>query len=339
MRAPSRFRKREGQPQKRITPSPSAMEHQNTTLFPSGESGMMAGRRILMWLVFSAGLFAAAGAGCPHMVRQYTAPIPRMLPPSPDYEQIVQVVNRNSSAVESYIAREAKVTTPGLPPLQVTVVYQKPRRFRMRAETVFTGTEVDVGCNDELFWFWIRRPAPATMCFCRHDEYASSPARQMLPIDPNWLIEALGIVYLDPHAAHEGPYPVGENRLELRTPMASPEGTMMRATVVDAETGFVTEQRVYDPNGQLLARASSDNPRRDPLTGLILPRTVRVESPPANFSIKVELGNVDINPTDGINAELFQVPAYENTRTIDLARVVPQMQAPQIPAEPVGNGR
>lgn len=294
----------------------------------------MAGRRILVWIAFAVGLFVAAGAGCPNMVRQYTAPIPRMLPPSPNCEQIVQVVNRNSSSVESYATQKAKVTAPGLPSLQVTVVYEKPRHFRMRAETMFTGTEVDVGCNDELFWFWVKRPSPATMYFCRHEEYASSPARQMLPIDPNWLIEALGIVYLDPHAAHEGPYSVGENRLLLRTPVSSPEGTMMRETVVDAETGFVTEQRVYDPQGQLLARASSDSPRRDPLTGLILPKKVLIESPPANFTIKVELGNVDVNPADGVAAELFRLPTYENTRPIDLARVVPQMQAPQIPAPP-----
>ena len=52
----------------------------------------------LRWLLLLVtGLFALSGASCPQMVRQYTNPLPRVLPAAPTLEQVIDVVNRNSS--------------------------------------------------------------------------------------------------------------------------------------------------------------------------------------------------------------------------------------------------
>ena len=156
-------------------------------------------------LLISTGLFAASGASCPQFLRQYTNPLPRVLPPSPSLEQVIEVVNRNNSQIQSFSTNRATLSGPGFPTLRASVAFQRPGRFRLRAETGLTGAELDLGSNDELFWFWMRRNQPPAVYYCRHDQFAVSQTRQMLPFEPAWLIEALGVAELDPGLPHQGP--------------------------------------------------------------------------------------------------------------------------------------
>ena len=102
-----------------------------------------------------------------------------MLPPSPTLEQVIEVVNRNNSQIRSFSTNRASISGSGFPSLRASVAFERPRRFRLRAETGLTGTEFDLGSNDELFWFWVRREQPPAMYYCRHDQFASSQARQV----------------------------------------------------------------------------------------------------------------------------------------------------------------
>src|SRR4029079_9282364 len=95
---------------------------------------------------------------------------------------------------------------------------------RLRAKTQLLGPELDLGSNDELFWLWAARMPGSTVYFARHDQCASSGARQMLAVEPTWLIEALGLVEIDPASVIEGPYADGSDRSKLRETPASASG-------------------------------------------------------------------------------------------------------------------
>jgi len=169
-------------------------------------------------LLIPLGLIALSGSACPsNLVRQYTAPIPRALPPSPTLEQVIEVVNRNNGQIHSFSTQRATLTGPGFPTLRASIAMECPRRFRLRAETGLTGPEVDLGSNDELFWFWIRRNEPPAVYFCRHEQFATSSVRYQVPVAPDWLIEALGVVQLDPNLPHQGPLVQSDGKLEIRT--------------------------------------------------------------------------------------------------------------------------
>ena len=163
-------------------------------------------RRFCLLLVCT-GLLALSGASCPQTLQRYTNPLPRVLPPSPTLEQVIEVVNRNSSQINSFSTNQASLSGPGFPSLGASVAFERPRRFRLRAGTGLTGTEVDLGSNDELFWFWLHRNQPPAVYFCRHEQFAASPARQTTPFEPGWLIEALGVVEFDPALPHQGRLP------------------------------------------------------------------------------------------------------------------------------------
>ncbi len=261
-------------------------------------------------------LFSAAG--CRSTIRQYTDSLPRVLPPSPTLEQVIQVVNNNSAQIRSFSAPRATLSGPGFPTLRAFVAFERPLRLRLRAETSLTGPELDLGSNDELFWFWVRRNVPPTLFYCRHAEFSQCASRLALPIEPQWLIEAMGITEFDLRLPHQGPFPLPGDRLEIRTLRETPQGTQTKLTVIDAIRGCVLAQQVRDCQGQPLATAQAGEHRRDPLSGLILPSVVTVESPSAQLSLRLDLGPIEINrPLPSIDT-LWVVPQMEGTTAVDL---------------------
>ncbi len=284
--------------------------------------------RLQFALLVSLGLFTLCGASCNNMVRQLSQPTVRVLPPTATLEQVIEVVNRNSSGIHAFSSMEASISSPGMPTLRANVAFSRPRRFRLRAQTAMTGAEVDLGSNDELFWFWIRRSEPPAVYFCRHEQFATSQARRFIPIDPGWLVEALGVVEFDPNLPHQGPYPLPGDRFEVRTVRETPQGPMTKSTIIDAARGWVVEQHLYNTAGQRVASAVAEQHRRDPLTNLVMPRIVNIESPQAEFSMRISLGNVQINRLAGNPAELWSMPRYPGAALVDLG----------LPAAPTGPG-
>src|SRR5688572_11627998 len=148
---------------------------------------------------------------------------PQVLAEGATRDQIIAAVNQNSARIRSLSVTGASITIPdtmGLPTLTGNIAAERPGRFRLTAGTAF-GQEVDVGSNDELFWMWVRRNQPPAVYFCRHDQFAGSNIRQIMPIEPSWLLAAMGIVDLDPASVIDGPLPRGDGTVELRSRMPS----------------------------------------------------------------------------------------------------------------------
>jgi len=261
-----------------------------------------------------------AQGGCAWLRSLYTMqePPPQVLPPGAGLEQVIAAVNRNNSQIQALYSNSATLSGPGHPTLQAHIAFQRQRNFRLRADTGLTGTEVDLGSNDQLFWFWIKRNQPPAVYFCRHDQFPTSQARQMIPIDPNWLIEALGTLELDPSLPHQGPYPDKGNRIQIRTVRETPDGPNMKVTIIDSVSAWVMEQQIYDTQGRLRARSVVENYRRDPRTKLYVPTAVRVECPEAQFSMRIDLGAVQVNQLQGNPAELWTMPNYPGSTLVDL---------------------
>jgi len=92
---------------------------------------------------------------------------------------------------------------PGAPSVGADIAVERPRRLRLRARTQLLGPELDLGSNDELFWLWAARMPDSSVFYARHDQFTTSKARQVLAIEPAWLIEALGLVQIDPASVLE----------------------------------------------------------------------------------------------------------------------------------------
>jgi hypothetical protein len=253
----------------------------------------------------------ASQTGC-QWLRQtfrFQDPQPLVLKPGAGLEEVIAAVNRNNCQIQSLYSSSATLKSPGYPALKARFAYQRPNYFRLRAETGLTGAEVDLGSNPEMFWFWVKRNQPPAVYFCRHDQYATSRARQVLPIQPSWLVESLGTLEIDPNLHHDGPYPDQGNRVQIRTIIDTPEGPNTKVTVIDAASAWVMEQRIYDRRGQIRARSVAESYKRDPKSGLYVPTAVQVECPPLQFSMRIDLGDVQVNQPLVNQGELWTPPS------------------------------
>ncbi len=267
-------------------------------------------------------LVAGSGASCPGVLRGYQVgvmPLPRLLPAQPTREQIMAAVEDNTGRVRSYMASQAVLSVPGVPRLSAQVACEPPRRFRLRAQTSLTGNELDLGSNDDLFWLWVRRHEPPIMLFCRHDQYEQSSARRLLPIQAEWLPELLGLVRFDPDDRHEGPFTTPDGRFEIRSTIDSPDGPLLRSTLLQAATGLVEEQHLFTAGGERLASVRMSRHRVDPTSGAALPRFVEVSWPASGVEFTLEITSLVTNAPAPDPGQLWQMPAYSGYEPIDLA--------------------
>ena len=288
-------------------------------------------------------LLSASGATCQRqmMMNPFAAPgpaAPQILMEGATREQIVAAVNQNSSRIQSLTATGVTITIPdmlGLPLLSGNMAAERPGRFRLTAGTI-AGQELDIGSNDELFWMWVRRNQPPAVYFCRHAEFANSNIRQFMPIEPSWLLAAVGIVDIDPASVIEGPIPSarGQGTVELRSWLPSASGRLQRVTVIDARRAWVIEQDVYDQSGTtLLASARADSHRYYEREQVSLPDRVTIQLPTANLRMTINLGPMQINQLAADRGQLWTLPTVDGCQQINLGGAVPGTPLPG-PAAP-----
>jgi hypothetical protein len=283
------------------------------------------------WLTMALALFAGSGASCqrPLMMSPF-APAgpaaPQVLMAGATRDQIIAAVNQNSARIHSLSATGASITIPdtmGLPILTANIAAERPNHFRLTAGTGITGQEIDLGSNDQLFWMWVRRNQPPAVYFCRHDQFGQSAIRQMMPIEPSWLLAALGMVDIDPASVYDGPLARGDGKVEIRSWLPSASGRLTRVMVIDASHAWVVEQHVYDPTGQtLIASAVAESHRFYPAEGVSLPQKISLRLPTAGLAMKIDLGTVQINQLSGDPNQLWTMPTFAGYPQIDLGGAV-----------------
>lgn len=240
----------------------------------------------------------------------------------PTIEQIAAHINSNP--VKQLEAERARIALEGLPTLTARLAIERPRSLRFRVETGLTGPELDIGSNPEMFWMWVKREQ--AVFYARHDQFAGSNARQLVPVQPEFITEALGVMYFDPAGKHDGPYDRGNNRLEIRSKILAPDGELTRVLVMNNVYGWVLEQHLYDPRGQLIASAKTSDHRHYPLEGVSLPHKVEINLPPSKLAFTLDVSQYRINSLSSSPEQLFTMPKFEGAQPVDVAD--PNFQLP-----------
>lgn len=282
---------------------------------------MTAPHRALALLLVVASV-AGSGASCPQVLRGYqvgTMPLPRTLPAQPTLDQIIAAVHDNTQRVRSYAATQAVLAVPGVPRLSARVACEPPRRFRLQAQTSITGPELDIGSNDDLFWLWLRQHKPPVLAFCRHDQYGRSAARRMLPIRADWMPELLGLVNFRPEDRHEGPFPLPDGRIEIRSRIAADDGELLKSTILDGTTALVSEQHLFTAAGERLASVRTSRHRVDAPSGAALPHLVEISWPASGVDFSLDIAAITTNSAGADPGQLWQMPAYPGYEPVDLA--------------------
>jgi len=296
--------------------------------------------RILTLILILAATSCSGGCAffknlCPNFMQQADPrlTLPPKLSAQPTLSEVMSVVNMNNSAIHSFQASKATVSVPGSPTLRANVAFERPTRLRLKGEIIMAGNVIDLGSNDEHFWFWAKQKPP-TVFFCRHDQYGNSPASSMLPIDPMFLIDAIGIGTFDQAGQHSGPYRRSDGRLEIRSQLVTAKGPMTKRTVIDPRQGWVVEQHLFDQAGTHVVSSTSDDYTQDQVSGLWIARRIKINSPSTQFSMQMNLGAVRINQPAGNPGELWTMPSISGAQIVDLGRPVPHSPS-AVPSAPI----
>jgi hypothetical protein len=265
-------------------------------------------------------LIGAAVSGCWHGQRPVTPDAPALAVP-PTQQSIVERIN-GTSRVHQLQAENATISMRGaMLPLHANLAVQRPRRLRIRGEVVGIIGGIDLGSNDEVFWVWSPLLRPPGVYYARHEDYQRSSMAELLPLRPEWLIEALGVVQIDPSAGVEGPFPRGPDKLEIRTRVPGIDGTMTKVLVVDSTYGWILEQYLYDAEGEPVAQVTCSEHRYYRDVDVSLPHHVEIHLPKTGATVRLDVGGYLINQLVGDAAQKWSMPRIDGVPLVDLTKM------------------
>lgn len=289
-------------------------------------------------------LVCSSGATCirRNNVSEFAPPVLFNAPPT--IQQLADVLNR-SREIRELQSNTVSIRMEGVPALQhSSLFWQRPKSFRLRAGvTSFTGTDFDLGSNDQVFWMAVRQGVTPDLFYASHEQFDQQLQRQELPVSPLWLVEALGIIELDPYALAENPQMRADGLVEITTLVPLPAGTFVRTVVVDPKYGTVKQVMLRDPTRKLLASSQMSQHQYYSSVQYSLPHQVQIQliptgKPPLNMVI--DIGHYMVNSTEGTDPTRYVMPdqrGYNAVDLIQLGRGSSYGAAPMAPAYPPQN--
>jgi hypothetical protein len=245
------------------------------------------------------------------------------LPANASVEQVVQRVNTNVDRLWAWRSTDLRISGQSMPVhLGGTIAVERPRNFRLTAGILGMDEEADFGSNTDWFWFWVKRGhangQPSYVYQAKHEDVANSQMLSQIPFQPDWLMEALGVVPIDPqHVTLHADGSRGQF-VNLISERLSPSGQNVKKVIcVDLRRGVVLSHSLHDMNGNLIARATLKQHFKDRATGIVMPHEIALEWPQANLQINLEIGQIDVNPTN-LSARNWQVPKKPYSPAFDI---------------------
>lgn len=253
-------------------------------------------------------LLLCAGAVCwssgcvwPHLPRiknPFEKPPPCVFSSATTKTELFEHLNNNVMSLHSWRSSSVgiQLKQPGLPPfsLHANMAVEAPNRFRLQASML--GREAaDFGSNDERFWFWIKESPEPYVMTARHDQLAVAQRRLPIPFEPEWVMEAMGVIPFIPDAYEL--QPISDLQARLVKIQVTPAGASIRKEIdMNLCTGQITAHSLYDAAGQLIARATMSEYITDS-QGVSIPYTISFDWPQTGMKMKLSLLDVTLNPS------------------------------------------
>jgi hypothetical protein len=303
--------------------------------------------RTFSWIAVIMTCFVSGGATC--MRRNVPTPYPPpppILTETPDLQAVLGAVNRtaNIRQLSSNSASVDVLSMPRVPKLNATLALEREKRFRLRASLpIVLGAGLDMGSNDQVFWFEVPEGMSQTLYYAEHEKYRQQIERAILPIDPSWLMDALGLVQIDPSTVVAGPVTRPDGKLEIRSTLTMPHGVYQKVCFIEHPAGHVTEQFLYSPGGALVATSQATNHRYYDEAQCALPHQVTVNLTPAAgppLSLRIDIGSYTLNQLISGDPNQFSMPQSAG-KAIDLTTITgfaPQANAGVVPANYAAGG-
>jgi hypothetical protein len=293
------------------------------------ETNLLKNHKFAIWLVLALTTLTTTQSGC-QIFQRFGArpePAPLVFNAFPSQQQLLTVINAQTSRVRQLQAN-ISLSLDGMPKLKGTLQLERPDRLRLKAGVLgVSELGVDVGSNSELFWIWNKASLPGqppAIYFARQQDYHRLQNRAALPIEPQWIIDASGLVEFSPSDRHDGPFTGAGGRLTMHTVRQTASGPVTRVTMIDPNSARILQQAVYDSGNRLIAYSNSSDYLFYEDQQVSLPRRIELHviSPDGqDLKLVLEAGDYKINSLYGDPDQMWTMPNPEGIPTVDLAQM------------------
>jgi hypothetical protein len=255
-------------------------------------------------------------------------------PSAPDSKEVpsaallVKYLNDNASPVQSLRFDGIELTcTQGIQSftLRGTMVTEKPRNFRLGAGALGNPV-VDLGSNDQEFWYWISKADPPYQVYCAYKDLNEGRVKRMpFPFQPEWVIESMGLGTYGPAEKYQVEHNADTIKLIEKT--TSPQGVpvrkiiVMKRKVMHAPNPQVTDYLLLDDatGNEICGAHISEVQMNSATRNAVLPRRMelRWQSEKLKLALRLDSPTVNINPGSAV----FTRQTSPNIQSFNLARM------------------
>lgn len=230
--------------------------------------------------------------------------------------ELVARVNANVERVRGWKNTSAKISGTGFPlGLGASIAVQGPRNLRIVARTPLNNV-VDLGSNDQHFWIWMADKKHPEVITCNHEDVAYAARIMPIPFEPDWLMEALGVIPLNENEITRVDERAEQQLVEIYSSRISPSGQpVTKRVTINRCNGLVTEHALLDSAGNMIARATLGQFVRDKENQGILPTLIKLEWPQAEMNLTIKLRDIQFNPS---SIPIIQWTPPQNMPTIQI---------------------
>src|SRR5262245_38083086 len=271
--------------------------------------------------------------------RNHPPPPPQASGETPDAPTLVGDLNASARRLQTVESRDVFIKARGgdmQGGLTGKLFCEKPRDLRLVADFM-GGQAVDMGSNQQEFWYWVKQGQPPYLMHCSYTDLAAGKARVPFPFQPDWIVACLGMGEYNPNARYllnkENP-----RTLELVEETTSPQGKPVRKVTAFNRAGAgsgrpqVVAHKLQEADGKDICAAYITDSHYDQRSGAVVPKQIKLVWPAAELEMDMTLSKLVVN--GGFDrdraAALFTRPEMAGVQTYDLGR------GPETPASPNG---
>lgn len=224
----------------------------------------------------------------------------KVIYPNNEVLSLLKTINTKNSRIKNIVCTDVQIRAKGLPfQLKSTLLFEKEKNFRMIVKSIF-GKELDIGSNDDQFWFWSKRMNPPALYFSAHKDLYKT--RLKTPFHPLLLMESLSINKIK---TDQVKFYKNDKYLLLEEEWTSPMNVpVIKKILIDLNLGAIKGHYLYDDGG-LVASAEIKKISNG------LPSEIIIIWYEENIAMSWKLDNLRINQM--IDPNYWKLPNYRKT--------------------------
>lgn len=221
---------------------------------------------------------------------------------------IIKEINNNQKQFHSF-AGEGKMII-NLKLINLTfpceIYFENPKNFRMKIYGILGREDVDLGCNNDGFWYWSKWLGRNIVHYCSWDNMYRSNLKTAF--NPKWIIESIGFSEISQNSEI---LDAGDKIYLIEKRISTQLEEVNKITIIDKIDKVILGHYILDSNNQLIV--SNETLEFEKINNFLVPKKILTNIYEDNVSMIIELNNMKLN--EKIDPKLWKM---REERTIEI---------------------